>query len=1470
MKRSIITVLSLMLASIMLVGVFASCSGGDQGDEENSTNGGETTGETSDGTTGETSGETTGETSDETTEGSSEETSEETTSKGSEYTTEEETTVENETEVALDGDYADSIKHANKLANGVKTYYNSNRTQYTVENLNMTLKFPLSGDSKTLTSLTNKNGGVYLQNTMDAFIEMEDGNVYYSSGSSAPARANVYRLGYYYYDVHFLDQDFLNDYGVTESKDLDIKFFNNKHSASIDSAKMRKGDDGYYLEVNIKDATDPYIHSGRDTLSYSTDTYNALVLSIKSNSASSTRIRYVAGSYTDFNNDQVIGLALENDGEYHEYVILLDGGVDYTGKLTGLRIDFADGSADEVICIKDMKLVNLESSAPSVVLDRTFHTYSDKLHQALHFVAKKTTTGISAVGLITEVAADTVDKLVIKDANGLHETLEGVDWATAEYVGFDIKNVGIFGYVLPVHENSGKLTVELKDGKYVIKQTSSLNAQNGTINAPEGSTDNDYFMGQRIYTDDSHDFTAFLKDAEWERHPITTVTSDGYVEYDAIRGDYLFTIDGSGFNTPFFTEWNYHYSVAAKFTSDVDRPVYIRTQTWSGCLENAALLSDKDMVLPVLVEVSKNFVGEHEEPLFDAGDAQYGETIFPMVVTADKALEFTVLNFYQNWGNFPLKQLSSIQYFWPYYHLSVGTTETSCISPWYGARDLWTLPDFRSISMPYWFELDGEAYSNQPQHTHGGYQYFLQYTDSDGNYYASENIKNTIGSSGPVYSEVGMDYISDDGRIKVSYTHLELPQTDELRAYYVINYEILEDITISDFSKDFSFYSLEGYAGYYRKMGYLDVNNQIAHKDTNGSATAEKIVLGDNCPYVALYDLNAAGTSMEKNNVNLGFVIYDSNFVIGGEKYDGNFVLTGSNCLYSLSLDLGETTLKAGDTMSIAMIISPWGWYNSTDDSNMQKIRENTCLDPITVTVNDGEKLESTYLPRVLSINGSSAEFTVSGGTNNQAVRVYGFNKLTVPKIYELVNGEWQEYVVNSANSPDKAGYTNYYDGYYAYYDGNGTYSYAFAFNMDNVESRTFKIVADEDFKGWPEKEEKPVDEELANVFVPAADIFNNYSGEFGLSDVLLQNDDGDYVRFYANGRDIESFATVYRNATNEITGQYIFLKYRVPSTNTETKEFQFFTSTSKSGADGTGDNLYAYTLENDGKWHLLIVDVEAANLAFFKLDGNGEYSAKYLRFDMFNSPASSESYVDIAYIGMSDSIEEICKLEHTFKSKSNYVTQADLSQNRRLAASYNVETGTVIGGSIDEDTDVEYIKAESGKVASKAPYISRIDFINGFGDGNGAYDNRGGSSNLKGNIDILDLKNVDIGAQHIVLSGWTMVYGGFDGIVYSLDGGLTWQNATLYNREALGEASDGMIAAAEGATGHGGFAEYKANCNYQGDETTPDKASGFRADLSAYAGQTVNITFAAVSSQNNNELCLIIYLKNVSVPSAE
>jgi lipocalin len=62
--------------------------------------------------------------------------------------------------------------------------------------------------------------------------------------------------------------------------------------------------------------------------------------------------------------------------------------------------------------------------------------------------------------------------------------------------------------------------------------------------------------------------------------------------------------------------------------------------------------------------------------------------------------------------------------------------------------------------------MSAAPFSGQ-QRNSGGTHYFLQYTDADGNYNATENISNVINSSGPIYADVDMTYISDDGKIKV-------------------------------------------------------------------------------------------------------------------------------------------------------------------------------------------------------------------------------------------------------------------------------------------------------------------------------------------------------------------------------------------------------------------------------------------------------------------------------------------------------------------------------------------------------------------------------------------------------------------------------------------------------------------------------------------------------------------------------
>ena len=969
-----------------------------------------------------------------------------------------ETEIETETEteiVSIDGEYAKSIMNAAALKGDVQAKYTtSKREAYEIKNNYMSMVYNLSGDNIGIASLTAKGGGVLLENTMDVYITMENGLTYYASNSSATARMNIFKHGYYYYDLHMLGQNFL---GGDEGVDIyDLKEGLFIHAHDINNVKCSNdvlsfttsGNDPFlYVDPNTTDAGGMF-----------DSTYTTIRFTMKSTSSKSGQVFFIAGGATGHSGEQCVSYNITSDGEWHTYTLTLSTCPGYEGKVKGISFDFEGGDSGENIMIKDIEAVRFPDDAPKILLDREFHTYSDKLNYVTNFVASVDTTNIKSVGTVTYISKDKVAGLAIEDANGVHYTLDGVDFDSVKYVGFVIKDAGVIGFILPLHKNSGKLEVTLDGDSYCIKQSST--PKDGTIKAPKTDTSNYYSVGCRIYVDATASLDGFLKQAELERNPFDGIISDYYIAYDPLSGAYKFSIGGTNFNNPFFNEWNVHYTTPITLVGgSEDRSIYILTHTGNGGAEGACVLGSNNMILPIPAMVFKNFGGDNEEPLYWRGDPAYGQTLVPMVAEAGKTVSFSILNAYQNWGAAPLKQLSSIQFSAPYYHLSTGVTETSCIAPWYvSGKDLWTLPDFRTMSAPYWYQYTGSYYNNQPQHTHAGYHYFLEYKDIYKRASASENIYNNIISSGLNYAQVEMGYLSDDGRIKVTYNHIEMPQMDEHRALYEIEYEILDDIHLESFKKYFSFYTMKGYAGGYTKIGYLDKNNEFASaKATNN---AKFYTLGDQCPYVALYALKG---TWENQCGNIGFVIYDSDITIGGEKFDGNFMLFSMGGSHSLTLDIDAVSLKKGDTIKLYMILTPWGSELSEDDSNVRKIRENTCLNPLTATVIDGEKMESVFLPKVRSTDGEKASFTLTGGNDNCVVRVYGFNKLTVPKIYEVIDGNRVEYVVNSTNNPDRKGTSHTYDGYYVYYDNDGTYSYTFVVNMTDVgeSGRTFEIVCE-------------------------------------------------------------------------------------------------------------------------------------------------------------------------------------------------------------------------------------------------------------------------------------------------------------------------------------------------------------------------------------------------------------------------
>lgn len=1225
MKKRYLSIISLLLAGLMTVSVFTSCDSNEEA----------TTTDEAVGATEETFFES----------ASSDDTETVATDTVPRPDTETESETESETEILLDVEYGKTIALADKLSGTVNAEFSNDRKLATISNKNVAIEYPLDILSMGDGAIRTPEGKEYLPAVSQAFVKNKSGATFYSNDAASRERMNIYRLGSYYYEIHMLDGAFANFTVVTE-KALKLNTF--RSGNDIDQIQFKDG----ILSYVVKSASDPNLSGS--AISLSTETYNALEITMATSESGSGRVYLAAGSYSGFNADQSVAFSIIPDGEFHTYYVPLASVPDYTGNLTRVRLDVGS-EAGEVVRISSLKAVGLAETAPSVKLDRTYHLYSDKVNEVIRVVASKDVDDLGAVGSITKIPADTVEKLVIKDKNGRHTDLVGVDFASAEYVAFDIKGVGVYGHILLPDETSGSLTVVLEDGDYVLTQEYTL---------PEGTVVSrlkDVRTGHRIYTDKAHDFDGFIKAAEEERNPLKGVTvaknASGakYTGYDPFRGAYVFDVKGyPGFQAAYDNPQSRYWINASIKGADEDRAIYVISHTSSGNLESGALMSDNGLMLPVDLEVCKNFEGENEEPFYDDGDTAYGEIIFPYVVEANEKNSFNIINLYQNWGLFPLKQISSIQFIAPYYHLSVGTTETNCIAPYfvYG-KDHWTLPDFRAMSAPLW--------PTQPQHTSIGRLYFLEYTTADGASYASESVDNKITAYGPTYCDIDMNYLSDDGKIKAYYRHMEMPHTDENRTYYELVLEVTDDISINDFKNDFAFFSFDGRSYLFDQLGYLNHKNECVITETNKTETPNYITLGDRSPYISYFD-GPETTDLIKY-VNFALVVKDYSFTLGGENYGGNLILRdvmqGTLNRMSLTLDLGKVTLKKGDTFKINMILLPWGDPSAENDDNVRRVRQDACLDPYKVETAVGSVIEDVYLPRVMSENGV-AEFTVSGGANNCVVRVYGFDKLTVPTVQEKVNGAWVEYKLRSDVYD--------YDGYTVFYDGDGTYSYAFVINMDGGRGRTFRVTADKEFKGlkggWIDgyAEEFDLNSLPLNVYVTPENYKTVGASMNTIGCKMEVAADNGYFRFYGTTEYNEGYVTPVRETTAyDSTGQYVVFKYRFPTTNSmKNNTFEIFTSSEKTGPAAEDTIRVGGYIPEDGEWHVIAVDVSA--IESVKPREDGSYALNYFRVDLFNMNKNvpSDCYVDVAYFGACDNLEDICKLNSDMETFTLYQDGAE------------------------------------------------------------------------------------------------------------------------------------------------------------------------------------------------------------------
>ena len=99
----------------------------------------------------------------------------------------------------------------------------------------------------------------------------------------------------------------------------------------------------------------------------------------------------------NFNAEQRLSFQVKNDGKFHTYVLDLAGAGEYNAPLKGIRFDIGSAVGD-VITIEYVKAIQTSTRVVPFKLDKTFHTYPDKLHQEFRVIATSEASKIQYVG----------------------------------------------------------------------------------------------------------------------------------------------------------------------------------------------------------------------------------------------------------------------------------------------------------------------------------------------------------------------------------------------------------------------------------------------------------------------------------------------------------------------------------------------------------------------------------------------------------------------------------------------------------------------------------------------------------------------------------------------------------------------------------------------------------------------------------------------------------------------------------------------------------------------------------------------------------------------------------------------------------------------------------------------------------------------------------------------------------------
>ncbi len=354
---------------------------------------------------------------------------------------------------------------------------------------------------------------------------------------------------------------------------------------------------------------------------------------------------------------------------------------------------------------------------------------------------------------------------------------------------------------------------------------------------------------------------------------------------------------------------------------------------------------------------------------------------------------------------------------------------------------------------------------------------FLRYFDDANVHQRLGRLRTHYEYTGPNLTQVMYSGITRDQAIRAT-IKTQLGRTDDMvRAYYHLDYEVLEDIEYNRFAL-FQLaadrYSDNGFTRYaYGDAGNLIFDGEITNHRTTGYADADQrgIAIDGAAPWVMLYDNQRTGDSLPERLANVGFIIRSYRATIGQEvvtiphinlhrTFNGGFSQIGFEL--GIPYDPANRTIPAGSRLTavIEYVVPPAdksAYYGQSDyllEMPAEHYQSTAMLQHLAtenqVIVETTIGSVEAHQPVVLdATSGATAvQFRLSGGLGYVPVTIRGLARPDGWRLEQLQGETWSR-VDQSIEGND----------YWQAYNRSASDSFELTFNLANQDTQTYRLV---------------------------------------------------------------------------------------------------------------------------------------------------------------------------------------------------------------------------------------------------------------------------------------------------------------------------------------------------------------------------------------------------------------------------